>query len=56
MKVKKNAELTIQTLESCRNDESFDSIWQLTDRKIDMINELLDLEDINLEFKEAKLP
>ena len=56
VKVKENAELTIQTLESCRNDEAFDAIWQLTDQRIDMIKELLDLEDINLDFKEAKLP
>ena len=43
-KVRYNANLTIQTLESCRNEDNFELIWQKTSIICDKIKALLELE------------
>ena len=55
-KVRHNANLTIQTLESCRNEDDFELIWQKTSIICDKIKTLLDLEEIDSDFKDPKLP
>ena len=55
-KVRQNAELTIKTLESCRNDESFKTVWQRTVMRSEEIKEIIEAEDIEVEFRDAKLP
>ena len=56
--VKLNADLTVKTLEGCRNDESFDLIWLKTSEKCEQVKKLIEdeVDDDYIEFKEAKLP
>ena len=56
LRVKENAELTIKTLESCRTDDSFKIIWELTQKNTDRVKALIDSEEIDVDFREAKLP
>ena len=42
LKVKENADLTIETLKSCRNSESFNSVWELSRKKCDIVKNLMD--------------
>ena len=55
-RVKQNAELTVTTLESCRSDESFDAVWQLAEQRSEKVRDIIEEEDISIDFKEAKLP
>ena len=55
-KVKSNAELTIRTLEGCRNESSFDMVWERAGLQCNKIKQLLESNDIDFELKEAKLP
>ena len=56
--VKVNADLTVKTLEGCRNDESFNLIWLKTSEKCAQVKELIEeeVDDDYIEFEEAKLP
>ena len=56
LKVKENADLTIETLESCRNSESFNSVWELFRKKSDIMKNLKDELEIEMDFQKAKLP
>ena len=56
LKVKENADLTIETLESCRNSESFNSVWELSRKKSDIMKKLMDELEIEMDFQKAKLP
>ena len=55
-KVIYNANLTIQTLESCRDEDNFELIWQKTSIICDKIKALLELEESDFDFKDNKLP
>ena len=55
-KVKVNADLTIKTLESCRNEANYDLIWDCVNLRCGKIKEFLEEEDIDFEFKEPRLP
>ena len=56
LKVKENADLTIETLESCRNSESFNSVWELSRKKSDIIKNLMEELEIEMDSQIAKLP
>ena len=56
LKVKQNADLVIKTLESCRSDDSYETVWQLTERNSERVKAALDENDIDIDFREAKLP
>ena len=56
LRVKENAELTIKTLESLRTNESFQIIWELTEKNRDRVKTLIETEEIDVDFREAKLP
>ena len=56
LKVKENANMTIETLKSCRNFESFNSVWELSNKKCEIVKDLIDEVNIEMDFKEAKLP
>ena len=56
LKVKENADLTIETLKSCRNSESFNSIWELSRKKCEIVKNLMDELEIEIDFQESKLP
>ena len=51
--VRQNAKLTITTLESCCSDESFDVVWQLAEQRSEKVKDIMDEEDISIDFKEA---
>ena len=55
-KVKRNSELTIRTLESCRDEENFGLIWKQVKLRQSKIEQLLNTEDIDIVFKDCKLP
>ena len=55
-KVKVNADLTIKTLESCRNEANYDLIWDCVNLRCGKIKEFLEEEDIDYKFKEPRLP
>ena len=55
-KVRQNADLVITTLEGCRNEKSFELVWKRTGLVCDEVKELLDENDIDIDFREAKLP
>ena len=56
LRVKENAEFTIKTLESLRTNESFQIIWELTEKNRDRVKTLIETEEIDVDFREAKLP
>ena len=56
LKVKENADLTIETLKSCRNSESFNSVWELSRKKCDIVKNIMDELEIEMDFQETKLP
>ena len=56
LRVKENAELTIKTLESLRTNESFQIIWELTEKNRDRVKTLIETEEIDVDFQEANLP
>ena len=55
-KVKMNAELTIKTLEGCRNDSDFDIVWDNVNLRCDQVKAFLESEKIDIDFKEPRLP
>ena len=56
LKVRQNADLTISTLESCRTDESFKYVWELTEKKSQHVKDIIEEHDVDVDFIEAKLP
>ena len=56
LKVKQNADLTIETLQNTRTEENFKFIWQLTLSNSTRVKDLLEEENIDIDFIEAKLP
>ena len=55
--MKENADLAIETLKICLNSESFNSILELSNKNnLEIVKDLVDEMDIELDFKEAKLP
>ena len=47
--------MTIATLKSCRNFKSFNSVWELSNKKSEIVKYLIDEVNIEMDFKEAKL-
>ena len=55
-KIKRNAELAIQTLGGCRDENQFELLWVKLDLLCSEIEKLVDSEEIDFEFRKAKLP
>ena len=56
LKVKENADLTIETLKSCRNSETINSVWELSRKKCDIVKNFMDELEIEMDFQKAILP
>ena len=48
--------MTIETLKICRNSESFNSVREISNKKCEIVKDLIDEVNIEMDFKEAKLP
>ena len=55
-KVKRNAELSIKTLEACQSDSYFDIVWDNVNLRCEQVKTFIDKEKIDICFKESRLP
>ena len=51
---RKTAQGTVSALEGCRNDKSFDTVWQIAELNGDIIKNVI--KDGKFSFKEATSP
>ena len=54
MSARKTAEGTVKALQGCRNDQSFDTVWQMVEIKSNTLKNVI--KDTKFSFKETTLP
>ena len=55
-KVLTNVKLTTETLKSCRDDNNFELVWESASHDCEKIQNFIEQESVELDFKNAKLP